>query len=985
MAYNGTVELIAGITPKNNGTFPLVHAKDVYVTDNLRLDDALNSLKNFDYTVCTTKAETPAGVTLLNVGVGTLAASVNTMYRIYLVKMSNNSGNYYSEYITIQNGSNYSWEQIGSTDIDLSGYATKAELDDYATKSEVADINVTAPLSSTITNGVLTGLSISTFEGATSSTAGSTGIVPAPSSGDNVKFLCGDGTWQTVSGGGSSAPDDTKADKTDTVLLTTLSRGRKADTTVGTGSFAFGQNVTASGMLSHAEGYQTIASATCAHAEGYNTTASGNDSHAEAYHTTASGNYSHAEGNVTVANGYASHSEGANTTAYADYSHAEGSYTRAMGGGSHAEGYYRIASGMYSHAEGTTGVITGYITVSQNDNSFSPTSSESIFKSVNVGQTVFVENDYIGKIIERDATNKTVTLYPPFDQDYNHKRFILYYGDASGDYSHAEGNQTTASGVSAHAEGFNTVAKGMYQHVFGAYNIEDTNTNTNEKGTYVEIVGNGTDSNARSNARTLDWNGNERLAGDITLNAGSNDQMSVYTNISALNTRVPTPTSNDRTKFLRGDGTWQTVSSEGGGSGTPVDLTDYARLNSPAFSGIPTAPTASVGTDTNQIATTAFVNDAIENLVSNSDGLYKIVEYRKENITINYGDYAIISDENVATEEGYTPVGIVGWATTGSGSTTCVVPRAYIREGNLSYYIRNNHGSSNVTINVVFWILHINNSPLVNGTFAGGGEGSSQEAAVIKNISVSFPSGSTSYRVEDTWITENTACYANSLSTLSLSVDLTWEFYNGYVLFETSSAPSTSFTFDFGMIKSSMVSSGPPTVYSMKIKSYNILGLNVPAANNYAGYLEYTYDIALEGYKPKYIYPAWIGNPQIVFQYGTITNNSRASFRLINTNYTTANSTDMTLAVMYEPVDAVAVEDSTHLLSDNQFNMLKLLSDRLSYNDSIDRIILNTDSLLINYGNKYSNPQRRSLALQSDGNAVIYGPDGITPLWTSDT
>lgn len=36
------------------------------------------------------------------------------------------------------------------------------------------------------------------------------------------------------------------------------------------------------------------------------------------------------------------------------------------------------------------------------------------------------------------------------------------------------------------------------------------------RGTYVEIVGNGKNPSTRSNARTLDWNGNEWLAGGLT-------------------------------------------------------------------------------------------------------------------------------------------------------------------------------------------------------------------------------------------------------------------------------------------------------------------------------------------------------------------------------------------------------------------------------------------------------------------------------------
>lgn len=41
MAYNGTIDLIAGIRPKNSGTFPLVAAKDVYINDGTRLSDVV--------------------------------------------------------------------------------------------------------------------------------------------------------------------------------------------------------------------------------------------------------------------------------------------------------------------------------------------------------------------------------------------------------------------------------------------------------------------------------------------------------------------------------------------------------------------------------------------------------------------------------------------------------------------------------------------------------------------------------------------------------------------------------------------------------------------------------------------------------------------------------------------------------------------------------------------------------------------------------
>ena len=81
---------------------------------------------------------------------------------------------------------------------------------------------------------------------------------------------------------------------------------------------------------------------------------------------------------------------------------------------------------------------------------------------------------------------------------------------ASGESSHAEGRLTTASGFYSHAEGWNTIAGGTGAHVQGKANIEDTEDK------YAHIVGNG-DNNARSNAHTLDWDGNAWFAGGIEL------------------------------------------------------------------------------------------------------------------------------------------------------------------------------------------------------------------------------------------------------------------------------------------------------------------------------------------------------------------------------------------------------------------------------------------------------------------------------------
>lgn len=88
---------------------------------------------------------------------------------------------------------------------------------------------------------------------------------------------------------------------------------------------------------------------------------------------------------------------------------------------------------------------------------------------------------------------------------------------ASGERSAAIGSNASASGSRSIAMGQGTIAQRKAQHVFGEYNIADTTgADGTVRGSYVEIVGKGTADNARSNARTLDWSGNEFLAGDLT-------------------------------------------------------------------------------------------------------------------------------------------------------------------------------------------------------------------------------------------------------------------------------------------------------------------------------------------------------------------------------------------------------------------------------------------------------------------------------------
>lgn len=193
--------------------------------------------------------------------------------------------------------------------------------------------------------------------------------------------------------------------------------------------------------------------------------------------------------------------ESSATTASGDRSHAEGNSTTASGVNSHAEGLFTIASGANSHAEGSNTIASG--------------SQSSHAEGINTNASGSSSHT------EGSGTN------------------------ASGSCSHAEGQYTNASGFYSHAEGQYTIANHLAQHVFGRYNIEDNSTATASRvGNYVEIVGNGTSFSARSNARTLDWNGNQEVAGDVIANAcgGANpiSLVGMANNMIAIQTTQPT-------------------------------------------------------------------------------------------------------------------------------------------------------------------------------------------------------------------------------------------------------------------------------------------------------------------------------------------------------------------------------------------------------------------------------------------------------------
>jgi hypothetical protein len=133
----------------------------------------------------------------------------------------------------------------------------------------------------------------------------------------------------------------------------------------------------------------------------------------------------------------------------------------------------------------------------------------------------FIGKDLEGQTFTIDGTEVTASANSEIFGDYENNIAVGQWSIAEGSNtiakgraSHAEGLATTASGAQSHVEGRYTIAASGAQHVEGIANIEDA------EDTYIHIAGNGA-FDARSNAHTLDWDGNAWFAGDVYVGSTS--------------------------------------------------------------------------------------------------------------------------------------------------------------------------------------------------------------------------------------------------------------------------------------------------------------------------------------------------------------------------------------------------------------------------------------------------------------------------------
>lgn len=344
----------------------------------------------------------------------------------------------------------------------------------------------------------------------------------------------------------------------------------------GKGSHSEGCNTQASGESSHSEGSNTIAIAQNTHSEGKGTIAKGLEQHVQGRynvvddsnkfahiigngtsdskrsnaHTVDWTGNAHYTGNVT-AKDHVTKSASLNTVAKelkAETDEREKEDAKLLGKSSDSP----EAATIYGVRNKITQLFKKYI---YDEDSGEWPNPNTIDKLVEIADWLDADKDgvvdfilnLVGKFYKINGETKGEVF-----NDYNnnvasgsYSHAEGFHTQASGKGSHSEGISTSANGAGSHAEGIHTSANSAYshaegydtvtdyayshaegkgtqtmataQHVQGTYNIPD--------GSYAHIVGNG-DGDKRSNAHTLDWDGNAWYAGNIVM--GGTDFTSGY-------------------------------------------------------------------------------------------------------------------------------------------------------------------------------------------------------------------------------------------------------------------------------------------------------------------------------------------------------------------------------------------------------------------------------------------------------------------------
>ena len=140
---------------------------------------------------------------------------------------------------------------------------------------------------------------------------------------------------------------------------------------------------------------------------------------------------------------------------------------------------------------------------------------------------------------------------------------------------------------------------GQWRTPQGTYSLSTAGTNT------LGGIKTGYTTDGNNRAVQVDENGNAYV-----VQKDNNTWQALTTSQPGYVAKAP----NDTAKFLRGDATWAAVTKANVGLGNVTNESKATMFTSAALTGTPTAPTAAAGTNSTQIATTAFVTTALSGI-----------------------------------------------------------------------------------------------------------------------------------------------------------------------------------------------------------------------------------------------------------------------------------------------------------------------------------------------------------------------------------
>lgn len=237
-----------------------------------------------------------------------------------------------------------------------------------------------------------------------------------------------------------------------------------------------------------------------------------------------------------------------------------------------------------------------------------------------------------------------------------------------------------------------TLASSNYQTAIGKYNVEDTNN------TYALIIGNGTDGNSRSNAFTVDWNGNIKIY---------NPNLTVGT--------TPSSNNNNMALFL-GDKDGNRMGCVAYNYGTNGDigivLQGYRNVNNTNYYNTLNLSVGTSGDYKVAVSAPAAWRSALQ--LNNVLDLFRVTSFKKTNVSIGANGTATAAVP-ITIPSGFTAVCIVNArcdvtnTTSGTNYANCFVYNSWISGTTANVSIKN-VGSSAAKVTAWAYILFDRNT-----------------------------------------------------------------------------------------------------------------------------------------------------------------------------------------------------------------------------------------------------------------------------------